>query len=184
MSGERAEEVTYWVDKDDVIVDASSDWDEFALENGGLAVLREHVIGEPLFRFITGDPTRMLTDTLLQRVRHSGQELTRCYRCDSPELKRYMEMTLSPEEGSLLRLHHRVVKVEPLDPVVPFEFGGHLLSDVMARCSMCNRVRAKGAWHEGDEAVRLGHVKSGGLRVIYSVCGDCQSSFNVSLRTA
>lgn len=185
MEAKRIESVSYWVDSDDVIVDVSSDWDEFALENGGLAVLREHVVGEPLFRFITGDPTRMLTDTLLQRVRYGGNELTRSYRCDSPEVKRFMEMTVVPDEENVLRLHHKVLKVEPIEPAVVFEFGGHLLTNTVARCSMCNRVSVQGQWQECDEAMRQGHLKSnGGVRVIYSVCGDCQAAFNVSLRTA
>ena len=52
--------VSYWLDRDDRIVQVNPLWDQFALANGGeKQLLSSEIQGRRVFDFITGDQTRM-----------------------------------------------------------------------------------------------------------------------------
>ena len=165
------EAVVYWVDADDVVVDVGGAWDDFARDNDGDAVLRERVLGKPLWSFIEGDATRMLLSTLLAAVRTHHETLVRRYRCDSSTHRRHMEMRLSPE-GDRVRLEHRILEEERMRPGVRFRFARG--PNARVRCSMCNRVKLDGAWHEASDAASRGDLPREAV-VVYGVCRDCRS---------
>ena len=88
--------VNYTVDSDDVIVRINDAWDSFAEANDASKLDRSTVLGKPLFHYISGDATRMFVWSIFNNVRIRQEEYIRQYRCDSPELKRYMKMTITP----------------------------------------------------------------------------------------
>jgi hypothetical protein len=162
-------EVTvYHLDERDVIVDVNAAWNAFALQNGGI-LLADDVIGEKLLRFVTGEPTRMYLNTVLEGVRALGRSVVRPYRCDSPGLKRFMQMSVVPERGKRLRLEHRCVRVEGRDPAVAFEYRPG--QTAVRCCSICNRIEQRGEWIEA--AARITGTRFARLDVAYAVCANC-----------
>jgi hypothetical protein len=119
----------------------------------------------------------MYVRTLIQSARLLRKPLLRPYRCDSPDLRRYMEMRLSVDSSGLLRWEHRLLRCERLArrlAFVPYTGGpgGH----PVVRCSICNRVKAAGAWQEPDAAgdASLASVPADvHIPVIYGVCPTC-----------
>ncbi len=171
MREQVGETVVYWVDDHDVVTDVSGDWDGFARENDGGAVLRDLVLGRTLWSFIEGDATRMLLSTLLGAVRTHGKTLVRRYRCDSPTHRRHMEMRLS-RDGDRVRLEHRILREERMTPGVRFHYRRG--PDALVRCSMCNRVKLDAEWREASDAAAEGRLPTEAA-VVYSVCARCRT---------
>lgn len=144
------------VDRTNRIVAIGGPWDEVALANGGAAVVVERVLGTGLIDHVHGDPARMLVLTVLDRVRRFGTPRSVPYRCDTPHLKRWMEMTLTPAPDGTVTFEHRLLRSESMQRPVRFAAArpGAPRRPAIIRCSSCNRVRDASGWHEPD-AVRF-----------------------------
>ena len=164
----------YLLDKLNSIISVDGSWDEFAAENEGRRVRASDVCGRSIWEFVTGDATRMWLETVFNIVRFRESAIERPYRCDSPELKRYMRMHVIPEKGGILRLEHHVVGTEERATPIYFNFcSDQAGKSLRVRCSMCGRLKSGETWvepqaHFGDKPL---HVM-----VAYSVCGDCLNS--------
>ena len=174
-----ASQLSYTLDPDDAITAVSGDWDRFALENGGDESLSTKIIGRRLDHFISGDVTLMFVRTLLMSARTVKRTIQRPYRCDSPQLKRFMEMTIVPRRNGVLEVCHRQVRSEPYRYALTFTAAmPGAASNFVKRCSLCQRIRLGEMWSEVDDAVLEGRLQQGGaakLGVVYGVCPDCMS---------
>ncbi len=164
---------SYWLDADDAIVRVSGDWDRFARENDGSGLYSADIRGKSIWSFISGDSSRMWLEALLQLTRLTGKPISRPYRCDSPDLKRFMTMTIIPEGSGRLRIEHTIISTVPRQAPIYFHYAPKAApSRFYQRCSVCGRVRRSQAepWLEADELCEQDKAE---LSVIYSVCGDC-----------
>ena len=84
----------YVLDNRNRIISVSEAWDRFAAENGGNKTSYKDVCGRPIWDFVTGDPTRMWREAIFQFARLRGDRVERPYKCDSPDLKRFMRMRI------------------------------------------------------------------------------------------
>ena len=170
--------MSYTLDEADCIVAVGGAWDDFARVNQGDAVLSSKVIGRKLDQFIHDDVTRMFVRSLLMAARLLGKPISRPYRCDAPELKRFMEMTVTPDARGCLEVKHRELRIEPMLHRVRLVAAPPGSQAVFTkRCSLCNRVQTQGVWSEVDAAVLAGRLtdSGAGLKVFYGVCPDCQA---------
>jgi hypothetical protein len=103
---------TYILDGKGRIISINGPWDEFAHENGGVDIYANDIQGQLIWDFISGDATRMWFDTLINFAAIKNEIIKRPYRCDSPEFKRYMRMTITPEGNGLLRIDHELLSLE------------------------------------------------------------------------
>ncbi|ACV35413.1 hypothetical protein [Accumulibacter sp.] len=169
--------LSYTLDSDDRIVSVGGDWDGFARENDGSEILARTVIGRRLDEFITGDATRMFVRTMLMSARTLKRSIRRPYRCDSPQFRRLMEMTIVPLAQEMLDVRHHQIRAEPLPYTITIAaVTSTAASGFVKRCSICNRIRAGKVWSEVDAAVidgRLTVAATAALKVIYGVCPDC-----------
>src|SRR3954468_12907630 len=92
-------EFSYVVDAQDRIVSANGDWFAFARENGAAALDKGGVIGHSLWDFICDAETKILYSLFLKSVRSGGTAKHLPYRCDSADVRRYMEMTIATAEA-------------------------------------------------------------------------------------
>lgn len=167
--------VSLWVDGGNRILAVNDAWDGFAAGNDGSEVFRDRVIGTDLLVWIRGDETRMMLAALMQFVRLTGENVRREYRCDSPELRRYMRMTVHRERSGLVRFDHELLRTEPMQPAVRFAVPGAPDAKTVRRCSMCNRVELANAWWNGDEAAREGRLPASNAgSVRYVICPLCR----------
>lgn len=182
--------VSYWLDQDDRIVQVNPLWDQFALANGGeQRLLSSEIQGRRVFDFITGDQTRMYLEVLLQHVRFLHRTISRSYRCDSPTMKRFMSMSLTPATQGLVKLDHTLLKNEPFQQPVIYRHEPEPQATALPRCSVCTRLLIKGNWLTPEDAEILGFIKPGiPLPVTYRICPACRSKqprpqINVASRT-
>jgi hypothetical protein len=178
--------LSYWLDSVNVICRVDEDWDRsMDSENWTDRAASQSIIGKPLFDFICDDVTRMYIATMVESVRVLPRTLFRPYRCDTPDFKRFMMMTVTPEDDGLVRVSHELLRTEPMakktsfKTVSPTEQSASaafqsrmaILGTHFIRCSLCNRIRKVGQndWQEADSVA----VTSEAIRVVYGLCPRC-----------
>ncbi|MCX8083671.1 MAG: 60S ribosomal export protein NMD3 [Calditerrivibrio sp.] len=165
---------SYVLDRDMKIIEVGSRWDLMVYENcGNFHVLKENVLGKSIFDFITGDHIRMWFESLLNLAKISGKPVIRDYRCDSPEVKRFMKMKIYLLENNLIRLDHYIVKIEKIVQPICLNFYNEFYLKV-TRCSICNRFLYKNRWIDVEEAVKYFYFPLSSIVDI--ICNDCVRS--------
>lgn len=163
----------YRLDTQDRIVAAGGAWDQFALANDANDLLAERVIGSSIFDYVYGDVSVMFLRTLLNGARTLQRSTLRPYRCDSPGIKRFMEMVVEPDGRGGVTIHHRLLRTEPLPATLRFAVRPGA-TPVTTRCSMCNRLKVAGGWQEPETVWADGQlIPEQATPVIYGVCPDC-----------
>jgi hypothetical protein len=170
-------DVSYRLDDQDRIVEVDSNWDRIALENDGEAVVADRILGTKLYAHVTDEPSRMFVWTMLDSVRKLHRPSVKFYRCDSPDLKRHMQMTILPETGGGLLVQHRLIRTEKVPLRVRFAGPSGARSKLILRCTMCVKLKIEGVWIAPDAAVLAGVSQADGtVRVAYSICEDCRDA--------
>jgi|RhiMethySRZTD1v2_1073278.scaffolds.fasta_scaffold04862_8 hypothetical protein len=172
---------TYHIDAADRIVAVDAAWIAFAAANDA-PDLPERVLGRPVWQFITNLTVRELYRTLFRRVRETRAGVTVTFRCDSPDVRRFMSLTVEFDDDSsevlacralLLHEEPQASSVRTIAALrsafatsgVASGSDGHAPSrqpDVMAlsrgaeallsMCSWCKRVNVSG-WREIEDAL-------------------------------
>ena len=168
--------VVYRVDATDRIVAVNDEWRAFAEANdsAGLA----DPLGESLWQHIGDQGSRDLYTLLLTSIRVSGRSVTYPYRCDSPTLRRLMEMSVFPVDDGALDFSSRVVSTEPLPHAVMF---GQSLPYSIGRvdvCGNCRKVRDRDRWSDVIDLFRRGRItaRRNTFTAMYRICPDCHDS--------
>lgn len=165
----------YRIDPQDRIIQVSSSWNTFALQNEGESCLSAQIHGKPIWNYIHGDMTRMWFHSLLAYVRLRPEPIERPYRCDSPEIKRYMNMVVIPQDNGDILLQHHFLRIEPRANPIHFQVPqSRIHSDYQKRCSICGRVQQDGVWMEIENADSSRMNRGNVLHVFYGVCESCQ----------
>ena len=193
-----SEQISYWVDSNYIIRKVDINWDnQMGPDSWSIRASSKAILGKPLFEFIADDVTRMFVGAILDSVRVLPRTLTRPYRCDSPDAKRFMQMTVSPEANGLIKVSHELIRSEPLAQEILFKtvqgsngrVRGVLPSLNIShferpykwiRCSLCNRLQDPDNkhWQEVDQLQSTMRLNDQPIPVIYGVCPNCIDSMH------
>jgi hypothetical protein len=172
---------TYRIDASDVIVDVGGDWTAFARKNDP-GWRSDSVIGRNLYEFIDGRETCTLYEALVARVRIEGRSARFVYRCDAPDLRRHMEMTITPLPRGEVEFHSRVIREEPRAAQAVFEGDAVRSADVLVVCSSCKLVQTdEHRWNEIESVVTRMHL-DGAERlpaIRNGMCPRCRDSLEI-----
>jgi hypothetical protein len=117
------EPVSYQIDSHDDVRSVSDSWTVFAVSNGA-SHLAAHVVGHSLWEFVSDVTTRQVYLDLLARVR-GGRTVTFSYRCDSPSLRRFMRMTMTPRAQNWVGFDSLTLRTESrVPPMLAVAHGG------------------------------------------------------------
>jgi hypothetical protein len=168
----------YRIGREDTLEEVSSAWLEFARENDAGHLTREALIGRSIWDFITGAEAKHLYELVFRRVRDHGISVVIPFRCDSPSVRRYMELDVRPAGQGGIELTGRLIRSEEREPV-------HLLDPTVARtddfvtvCSWCKQVRQLDErWVEVEEAiVAMGVFSAPQLpQLTHGICPACDA---------
>lgn len=171
------------VDRRNTIVALGSGWaHEAALGEAEQSLAESRVLGKSLAGFIRDDATVMYVSTYLELCRLRSEVIYRGYRCDSPTMKRFMEVELTPANDGSVTMTHYLVREEPFECEVHIKdvsraHGTAPQRGFLLRCSMCNHLREPGtAIWLAPEVLREPHGADNPLRVIHTVCEACQDT--------
>jgi hypothetical protein len=143
-------EVQYVVDASDVLVEVNDAWSAFAIGNGAPHLEARHVLGRSLWTFIADDRTCELYRSVMRRVREGGRSEFH-FRCDSPEWRRYMLMSITRAGRRRLLFDSVTLRVEPCNrppPPAP-----RLAVEPVRICSWCMSVYIDDGWVDPDTAL-------------------------------
>lgn len=171
------ETYAYRVDATGILTDVSPNWDAFALANDGSHLVAKYVVGRPLLDFITDDTTRLIYALVFERLSSRTEPLKFPFRCDSPDKRRSMEMTLQPLPEGGLRLESRVLYVERRPPVAVLDARAERGDGLLRMCSWCKRVEVAREWVELERYVADSGVMSAPKppRVTHGMCPSCSA---------
>jgi hypothetical protein len=169
-------QVHYVIDAEDKLIDLGKTWDDFALANDGEAVVSAEVVGRSLWDFIFDESTALLYKSLLTRLRATGNPIRFPFRCDSPDLRRHLVMTLSPLQNGNVEFRNSIVELEPREAKAFFQAAVAGAKEYFYMCSVCNKVRSRSSrdWKEVEDAFET-HISSceHPVQVLYKVCRHC-----------
>jgi hypothetical protein len=168
--------VTYRLDESDVVLECGGAWDEFATTNGGADVTAARIVGRPIWDFVAGSNTQQLWHELLDAARRQGGVVIP-FRCDAPDRRRYLVMTIEPQADGTLLLASAVAREEArapqrwLDPTVA------RAEEMVLSCSWCRRFCIDDAWLEVEVAVARSALLEGvAPSISHGVCPSCAES--------
>lgn len=184
---QRSLETSYRIDAADRIQAVSDAWVRFANDNQGGALLPPSILGRLLWDSIEDPATRQIYEGMLRHVRQGEGAVRFRFRCDSPTMRRLLEMEITAERDECVTFTTSVVEsqsrpaVALLDPLAP-------RSDAVSIvCGWCNRFAApEGAWLEAEDAIAALGIFEGALppQLSHGICPDCSSSLYSALDDA
>lgn len=146
----------YRIDAGDIITAVNPDWDAFARENEGAHLTGEHVVGRDLWAFIGDFETAQIYRAVLARLRGGAVVPPLPFRCDSPALRRFMELHLRAvtDDGGV-ELEARLLRSEPREAVALLDPAAPRDDELLRMCSWCKRVAVtESQWCEVEEAAQ------------------------------
>ncbi|MDO9280950.1 MAG: hypothetical protein Q7T88_01055 [Methylotenera sp.] len=171
-----SETIVYKLDVDNNIVAVNRLWQSFALANNAPELGIDQVIGKPLMQYISGNITKYFWQALLDKARLANTVLHLDYRCDSPDLRRFMRIKVYRGDGESLHFESALLRTESRPVSIHFKRAQQRGADTKVRCSFCNGILHKSHWVEAESLVT--GQKSVTLDVIYGICPDCQSTLD------
>lgn len=189
MNGTSSERLTYVyrITPDDVIEFVNDAWVRFAVENGGSA-LCQGVIGTSLWNYISGRQVVHLSRELLTRVRDSRCEATIPFRCDSPLIRRFMWMKISPVSNGKLEFCTWTEREEPYSE--PIQILNPAVSkgreQFLRMCAWCKKIYTGSFWLEIEEAIgRMRLFDHAAMPTItHGICDRCFQITTTDFRSA
>jgi len=174
------QKLSYIIDAGNRLVRLSSGWERFAIANGAPDLSPYNVLGRNLDSFITGAETREVFGMFLTRLRQSDREVVLPFRCDAPDRRRLMEMTVLARPDGSIEFRTRVMREEVRDSVALFDSEQPRLPEMIGVCSWCKKVRTPlGEWLEVEEALQrmrlFEHEEVPGLT--HTMCDACLAAF-------
>ena len=166
---------TYWIDGENVVQSISDNFMAFACENQAEELDVHAVVGKSLFEFIGGTETRHLYMVLIDKVRKEQRETVVPFRCDSPSLRRFMELRVSYQGNGTVRFEGRLIREETREPVPLLDEAVSRNDAFIRMCSWCKNVAVDAGWVEVEEAVaRLRLFETEVLpQITHGVCDAC-----------
>jgi hypothetical protein len=165
------------LDSGNRFVCVGGDWDRFAEEQGSDESTGLQVAGKSIFHSVKGFETRSFLNAALFAVRDRQRQFTLDYRCDSPDVRRYMRMTVSPLRSDRLLMVHDFLHEEHIGSGgVTWLFAPGAKA---RKCSLCCSVEFGEIWLDPFET-DLPHPHF----VTYAMCPDCHEKVSGTLSGA
>jgi len=170
-----APDVVYRIDQHDCLVYFNKAWDRFAAANDGASMSSGRVHQQSVWDFIQDPETKHVHQVLVKKVREGDNVKDLPFRCDAPDLRRYMEMDITLLEDSVVEYCCRTIKTEPREPM-PVSSPQSNDDSLIRMCSWCKRIDVgTNQWVAVEEAVtRLGLLSKPNLPgFTHTMCDDC-----------
>jgi hypothetical protein len=146
-------DVSYRISETDEIIFLNDAWTAFALANGAPELIAEKVLNRNLWDFISDDTTRDVYRQLVDKVR-GNRFISFDFRCDSPDLHRFLEMKITLREDKNVQFDTRLISAEKRVYQNAFQKGARRGNGVIIVCSWCKKIDTRdGNWREIEEAV-------------------------------
>jgi hypothetical protein len=173
----KTEQYIYRIDENDNIIYVSDNWNTFIDENfGDDSCKTPHIIGRSFWDFITDSETSHLYEIMVIKVREAGRSLTVPIRCDAPDLKRYIEITVSLLENNIVEFNSTITKTESREPLDILDKSIPRSDELIKICSYCKKINVNDScWLHTEHAIeKLKLFEKKQLpKLTHGVCPTC-----------
>jgi len=160
----------------------SSAWEAFARANDAPDLSPARVVGSSLWDWVSGAEVQHVYRALFTRLRTQPRTLRVPFRCDSPALRRFMELALSAMPDGGVRCEARLLRAEQRTPVPLLEAGLERGEAFLAMCSWCKRARSDGAWLELEQAIAAFDLLDDAPPwLTHTICDACEARVGAEL---
>ena len=162
------------IDDQDLLVQVDKGFYSFARENGWSG--SDSSLGRSLWDFVSGEEMKKLQRMLVRRVRGEAGSVELPFRCDSPAVRREMDIRIaSSSAGRLVQFKARARSEESREFQPLLDPEAERGEDLVEMCGWCDRFLVDGEWVEVEEAAaRLELFRREEMPAIsHSVCPDC-----------
>ena len=129
------------IDKNEIIVSVSDNWLSFAEENfGANSCNPENVVGSSLWDFIHDPETVHLYEIILKKVRGHQRAATFPFRCDSPEERRFLILSVVPMMDDAIEFISSVSRTEARESIELLKSDIERSDEFVRICSMCKKI--------------------------------------------
>jgi hypothetical protein len=169
----------YRIDADDQISFIDDSWLSFAAENDAPELVRDRLIGHPLWSYIGGKTIQSVYQALFDQVRVTRKPISAPFRCDSPSTIRQMELVVRPLNRGSLELEGRLLASAHREEVALFNRFVPRSGELLKVCSFCRRLALNEQWLEAADAVNRYSLfaQSRQPRLSEQMCPDCRDAF-------
>lgn len=170
----------YHLDFSDRIVFVDENWSIFALDNDAPFLTKEKVINTNIYDYISDAETRHIYEVLLDNIRGKGKEKKFPFRCDSPRLRRYMEMRIFPSTKGNVIIKTKILKEEQREELPLLEKDIVRSEEYIRMCSWCKKIFIKNdEWVEVEDAIRALSLFSHDMppQITHTICTPCKGKY-------
>jgi hypothetical protein len=167
--------ILYRINATDEIVFANDDWSRFAVANDAPELVAEKILNRSLWDFITDATTEEVYRKLIKKAR-DGNVCNFKFRCDAPDFRRLLEMTITLRERKSVEIETRVIQSEKRPRQNILRKDARLRDSVLTVCSWCAKIdTGAGNWQEIEEAIEnLGLFELENLpQLSHGMCASC-----------
>jgi hypothetical protein len=180
MSDKTLEPIAYSLDDRNRIVRVNAAWTRFALDNDAPELAPEYVLERSILDFLGDTTTCQIYLDLLARVRQ-GIPARFSIRCDSPGLRRHVQLTVTAVNSGLVDFRSLVLAMEPRAVQRVWDRRIERDERQLRTCAWCKRVHVGGEWLEIEHALAtLGIFELEPLpTVTHGICDECQGAMHL-----
>ena len=176
----------YRIDKNNNIIYVSDNWSTFAKDNDASdSCIPPFVFGKSLFDFISDKESRHLYSIIIETVRDKNRSVRIPIRCDSPQLRRFMEITVKALPGNQVEFSSKVIRIEQRDNLRILNATVDRSEEIVRICSYCKKIAISDEeWIDAEKAIELLDLfKSVKLpQLTHGVCPVCYESLMANLK--
>lgn len=167
----------YAIDHMDRIISLSSNWLSFAVLNSAEESCHpDRIINKPIWTFIDGKETAHLYEICIANVRLHKKTIVFPFRCDAPDLRRYLELEISSLPRNHIEFSSRIIREEPRDDLKLLQCDSPRSTDFITICSMCKKIKVfENVWIETEEAIATKRLFEMEVlpQITHGLCPNC-----------
>lgn len=146
--------IKYSINAADEIVEVGGEWDIFAVENDSPPELFSgSILHRSFWDFVSGDALRHVYRRIMEQVR-AGKTMDFSFRCDSPDLRRFLSLQMSPIADGGIEFVTETICTEARKYQNVFDINAPRTGQVIVACSWCNKLKSGvNTWQEPEDAI-------------------------------
>lgn len=174
----------YRIDAENSLVSVNDEWEQFAVENNSKDLTRSAIQGKNLLQFISDRETAGIFSELIQIAREKDRVIRIQFRCDSPSLVRFMEMTITPLAAGHIEFCNRTVKIEERDPVSIIDSSIPRSNSTLKLCSWCKNAHTDHGWLPLEETIQFidNLDMNAPPKISHGICPSCEAEMFTTIK--
>lgn len=167
---------SYQVDAEFRITLVAGDWAKFAVENAAPELAHPVSLRQrTLFSYIADEATRQVYRAMFDRVAARAKPITVPLRCDSPHVRRFLELTISPREDGGFHLDSSLLRTEPRPYLALLDATHPRSHELIRMCGWCKAVQVNEDWVELEQGVEMLDLfgRNALPEIKHGVCKSC-----------